>query len=171
MGVEAPQAGTGLRAEYFSTTTLENRVALRIDSTIDINLECPNVPIPGLTQDAYSIRWTGQVEAPVNGYFNFVTYSDDGVRFWLNGIKLIDNWGIHPVTRDVSRAVYLASGQKYDIRLEYFQGKCYPARIRLAWLYPGQIESTVPQARLYPTRSPYPDYTDTSRGIAAEYLL
>ena len=49
------------------------------------------------TANQFSARWTGQVEATATGNFRFQTRSDDGVRLWINGILVIDNWTSHLV--------------------------------------------------------------------------
>ena len=48
-------------------------------------------------RNQFSARWTGQVEATATGNFRFQTRSDDGVRLWINGSLVIDNWTSHTV--------------------------------------------------------------------------
>src|SRR5439155_1112541 len=52
-------------------------------------------PMSGIGADTYSVRWTGQVMAQKTEEYTFYTQSDDGVRVWVNGQKLIDNWSVH----------------------------------------------------------------------------
>ena len=143
--------GPGLRGQYFKDsgtgahfTTL---VTTRIDPTVNFNWGNA-VPITGVTADNFSVRWTGQVLAPTTGNYTFVTYSDDGVRLWVNNQLVIDHWSDHTVTRKVSATIPLTAGARYSIRLEYFD-HTGPARIQLYWTRPGQWESLIPNTNLF----------------------
>ncbi|MHC4226424.1 MAG: PA14 domain-containing protein, partial [Planctomycetota bacterium] len=61
-----------------------------------------------------------EVEVPASGTYTFHTQSDDGIRLWVNGQRLIDNWTNHGNTPD-SNDITLAAGQRYRIRLEYYE--------------------------------------------------
>ena len=144
------QTGTGLKGDYFTNTTLTGVVAL---SKIDTNVNFEwlhNAPAPTIPADRFSVRWTGQVEAPVTGAFTFSTQSDDGVRLWVDGKLVITRWNDHGSTRDQSAPLALIAGRKYDIQLEYYEN-IGSSVIKLRWAYPGQVEQPVPQLRLYPT--------------------
>jgi len=95
----------------------------------------------------YSVRWTGQVMPARSGTYTFTTLSDDGVRLWVNGQTLIDNWTPHGTTED-SGTVELEGGRRYDIRLEFFQG-VGGATIRLLWSGEGLAREIVPDACLF----------------------
>jgi len=69
----------------------------------------------------FSIRWTGKVQAKYSELTSFYTNSDDGVRLWVNGQLLIDNWNDHPTTLDKG-TLQLVAGQRYDIELEILSG-------------------------------------------------
>ena len=67
----------------------------------------------------WSARWTGILTAPVSGEYVFHTFSNDGVRLWIDDTQLIDNWTDHTETEDVGRIV-LSAGTTHRVRLEYF---------------------------------------------------
>lgn len=155
--------GTGLNGEYFATQDLTQRKSIRLDPTVDFDWK-ENSPVPGvIPEDRFSVRWTGWVEAPVTGWYQFYTDSDDGVRLWVNNQLLIDNWTEHSVTED-SRYISLFAERKYDIRLEFYEHRGGGV-IRLSWSLPGSSAKVViPQHRLYPYTvytvhldSPYPE--------------
>jgi hypothetical protein len=98
--------------------------------------------------DNFSVRWTGRVQAPVTGSYRFTTLSDDGVRLWVNGQLLIDNWTNHAPTTNTSAAISLSAGVKYTITLEYYE-KTGGATARLQWSYTGQALQVIPQSRLF----------------------
>lgn len=142
--------GTGLRAEYFNNNNLNAPVILtRTDATVDFDWGTSS-PVPGsINADYFSVRWTGQVEAPVTGTYIFSTNSDDGVRLWVNGIQIINDWNGHAPLINTGTPLNLTAGQRYTIRMEYFDN-IIGAVAKLRWAYPGQSQETVPQKRLYP---------------------
>lgn len=148
-GHPAGGTGTGLRAEYYNNQSLTAPVVLsRIDATVDFDWGATS-PAPGISADNFSVRWTGQVQAPISGNYSFATLSDDGVRLWVNGTLLINNWTGHAPTTDTGPLMALVAGQRYDIRMEYFEGPV-GAVAKLLWDYPGQGRQVIPQRQLYP---------------------
>ena len=71
--------------------------------------------------DNFSARWTGRVEAPVTGSYRFSTVSDDGIRLWINGQQVINNWTDHAITTNTSAAITLTAGVRYTITLEFYE--------------------------------------------------
>ena len=152
--------GTGLRGEYFNNVGLSGSPALvRTDPQVDFDWG-GNAPASGVNYDNFSVRWTGQVEAPVSGSYTFATVSDDGVRLWVNGQQLIDNWTDHPPTTNTAAPVTLTAGQRYDLRMEFYD-RTGGAVARLLWSYPGQSQQAIPQIRLYPAGGTTPTPTAT----------
>jgi hypothetical protein len=45
-----------------------------------------------VTPNFFSVKWTGKIKAPVTGSYVFTVIGDDGVRLFLNGVKVIDGW-------------------------------------------------------------------------------
>jgi hypothetical protein len=145
-------SGTGLRGEYFTDpnngTHFVTPSATRVDATVNFNW-AGNSPVSGVGIDNFSVRWTGQVQAPVSGNYTFSTTADDGVRLWVNGQLLIDNWVDQSATTKTSAAVALVAGTRYDIKMEYFEHGG-DAVAKLLWAYPGQAQVAIPQSQLYP---------------------
>ena len=44
--------------------------------------------------DFVSIRWFGKVLAPVTEEFTFIIHADDGIRFYIDGVLVIDRWDL-----------------------------------------------------------------------------
>ncbi len=148
-----PGTGTGLKGGYYGNTGLTGAVALsRTDSTINFQWGAAG-PAPAIPADRFSVRWTGQVEAPVSGAYTFVTRSDDGVRLWIDGKVLINHWSDHSPAWDQAVPVDLVAGHRYNIQLEYYENMGGSV-IQLLWSYPGQTEQAIPQQRLYPATIP-----------------
>jgi len=149
-----PGAG-GLRGSYFANTSLTNLAFTRIDPVI--NFPSGVTAGPRLPGDHYSVRWAGKIRARNSGRYEFRTLSDDGVRLWVNGRRLINNWTDHGPTEDIG-AISLSGNQSYDILLEYYQGGG-PAQITLRWNPPGGTLGIIPASELSPAYS----------GLWAEY--
>jgi hypothetical protein len=150
----APITGTGLTGRYYNdpstgATKFTTLVRTRTDARVNFDW-LSGSPIPGVVQtNNFSVRWTGQVQAPVSGNYTFSTVSDDGVRLWVNGVLRINNWTDHAPTTNTSAAVALTAGVKYSIVMEYYE-RGGGAVARLRWAYPGQATQVIPQSRLFP---------------------
>jgi PA14 domain len=86
--------------------------------------------------DNFSARWTGTITIPTTGNYRFITQSDDGVRLWINGVQVVNNWTDHGVANDITGNIYLTAGQRVPITLEYYE-RTAGATMRLGWLRPG----------------------------------
>ena len=143
-------AGTGLKAYYFASKDFTNLKATQLDSAV--NFDWGSEP-PAKTLDAgsFSVRWVGQVLAPESGTYRFSTRTSDGVRLWINGVQVIDDWNDHTTKLwNDSAEITLTAGQKYSIKMEYYHGTS-PATARLYWYMPSRKAcSIIPQELLYP---------------------
>ena len=99
-------------------------------------------PGSGIGVDHFSARWTGQVEALFSQTYTFYTSSDDGVRLWVNGQQVINNWTDHGPTENRGK-IALAAGQKYDIRLEFYENGG-GATATLSWSSASQPKQIIP---------------------------
>lgn len=72
---------------------------------------------------------------PAAGEYELVVTANDGVRLFLDGKKVLEDWGDVGVARAVSVRVPLEAGRAYDLKLEYYEA-IRDAEIRLAWLPP-----------------------------------
>jgi YVTN family beta-propeller protein len=131
----AVTGGRGLAGSYFNNITLSGTAALTRTEAIDFNWGTGS-PGTGVSTNNFSARWTGTVLAPSTGSYRFQTVSDDGVRVWVNGVRIINNWTDHAATTSTSGTVNLTAGQRYTIQVEYYE-KGGSATMRLRWLQPG----------------------------------
>ncbi len=69
-----------------------------------------------LPQERFAFEATGTVEIGA-GTYSLRTISDDGVRVWVDGALVIDNWSQHGSAIDYAP---LSAG-KHDLRVQYFQ--------------------------------------------------
>jgi glucose/arabinose dehydrogenase len=139
--------GTGLSATYFDNIDFTGTTVARVDPTVDFNWGS-GAPATGIAANTFSVRWTGQVEAQFSQTYTFYTQSDDGVRLWVNGQQLVNNWTNHSTTEN-SGTIALTAGQRYDIRMEFFENTG-AAVARLLWSSASTAKAVVPTTRLYP---------------------
>ena len=163
-GLQQPTSGPqrgGLDAVYFNNKELTGApVVTRTDPTVNFDWGGGS-PDPDVGSDGFSARWTGQVEAPVSGQYTFTTTSDDGVRLFVDGQQLVDNWTNHGPTDD-SGTVTLEAGRRYDVRLDFYENGG-GAVARLQWAYPGQARQVIPASSLFYS-------SPTTGGLDATYF-
>jgi PKD repeat protein/glucose/arabinose dehydrogenase len=137
----------GLKAEYYHHRDLTDPALVRFDPTVNFNWGGGS-PDPAIYRDTFSVRWTGQVEARYSETYTFYTNSDDGVRLWVNGMPIIDNWTDHAPTEN-SGTIALLAGQRYEIRMEFYENGG-GAVAQLSWSSMSQTREIVPQSQLFP---------------------
>jgi hypothetical protein len=127
--------GTGLLGSYFNNITLSGAAVLVRTEAVNFGWGSGS-PGAGVNTDNFSVRWTGTFAPPASGSYRFQTNSDDGVRVWVNGVQVINNWTDHSPTNNSSGNVSLNAGQRYAIVVEYYE-KSGGAVMRLRWRLPG----------------------------------
>ncbi|HOX00738.1 MAG TPA: PA14 domain-containing protein [Candidatus Paceibacterota bacterium] len=150
--------GTGLRGDYWSTHDSTNAFAgspalTRTDPIVDFDWS-ENAPGAGVSAEYFTARWTGEVQALGTDTYTFSTISDDGVRLWVNGQNLVDNWTLHGPTTN-SATITLTGAEKYPIQMEFFE-QTGGAVAKLYWSsQSGSIGfEPVPTSQLYPAAAP-----------------
>ncbi|MCE9609910.1 MAG: DUF6288 domain-containing protein [Chthoniobacter sp.] len=142
--------GTGLNGYYYDNKEFAAPKASQLDP--DVNFDWGSAP-PAKTLGAvpFYVRWTGQVLAPESGTYRFSTRTSDGVRLWINGVQVIDDWKDHTTKLwNDSPEITLTAGQRYSLKMEYCHNSS-PASARLYWYMPSRKAcSIVAQELLYP---------------------
>jgi hypothetical protein len=90
-----------------------------MDTSIDFNWASGS-PGEGIPNDNFSVRWTRSNEYNP-GIYRLSAQSDDGIRVYMNGVRIIDEWHestgqeVYTVDRPISSGVH-------TIRVEYYEG-------------------------------------------------
>ena len=142
-----PGAGSGLTAVYFNNADLTGTSVVRTDAAVGFDLAAGASPDPFIAAETFSARWVGFVEPRFTETYTLTTTSDDGVRLWVDGVPLIDQWNDHPATAHAATAP-LVAGARHAVRMEYYQNTGV-GMVRLDWESASQPVETVPQSRLY----------------------
>jgi beta-glucosidase len=130
VAVTAQGLQTGLRGEYYDNIALAGQpVHTRIDPGVDFTWTLGR-PAPTLGNDWYSVRWTGELIAPL-GLTRLGVEGTDGFRLFVDDTLRLDRWrkesaGEHLVP------VQFAPGSRHRIRLEFHESRGN-ARVRLVW--------------------------------------
>lgn len=141
--------GTGLHGAYFNGKQDPSGTpsATELDSQINFNWN-GNSPINGVAGSNWAGEWTGQIQALTTGSYTLTTNSDDGVRVYINGNLLIDNYTYHGPTLN-SGTINFVAGQKYNIDIKFFQGGGGSV-LQLFWASTALPTQLVPTSQLYP---------------------
>jgi outer membrane protein OmpA-like peptidoglycan-associated protein len=162
-GAQVP-AGNGLQGDYYTGREFNTLVMSRRDPAINFDWN-GGKPVPGVPAEDFSVRWTGWLVPPVTGRYVLHISVDDGIRLWLNGRQLLNEW------RGQSLSYYqlevdLKAGEPYSLRIDYCQYG-YSTRARLAWSPPPGLAGDSKWRSLWGLATP----TDEPVIIPARYLF
>jgi len=155
--------GVGLFGQYWTNTTSvaftnvsfnTPATLVRTDAVVNFNWSAAG-PDPAIGQTNFTVRWTGSLQPQFNETYTLTTIAHDGVRLWVNGQLLINDWTTHPASATNSAAIAFNSQQLYNLRLDYFQNTG-GAAAQLLWTSPSTPSAVVPQTQLYPFTNPPP---------------
>lgn len=145
--------GAGLLGQYytFSGSTppadpFQTFVKEQIDATVDFDWGggAPS----GLPNNLFSVRWIGSVEPLFSEEYTFFTNSDDGIRLYVDGQLIVDDWSDHAV-RERSGTITLQAGQKVDIEVHFYENGG-DAVAEVSWQSASQTKEIIPALFLYP---------------------
>lgn len=159
------QAVGGLTAQYWDNADFTGPTFTRTDATVNFSWGGGS-PDARVAPDTFSARWTGSVLASATGTYTFATTSDDGVRLWVDGVKIIDNWTDHGPTTNTGAAT-LQAGRRYDIKVEYYE-KGGGAVMKLEWTPPNGARTVIPASALSTDAAPTPPPTPTPAPTSAD---
>jgi len=136
----------GLRAQYYKTQTLQGVPTERVDSTVNYSWSAGQPPI-ATSKDVYSVRWTGKLTPKYTERYTFHARYDDGVRIWIGGKVLNDDWnGRYTIVARRFEADLVAD-QPVDLKIEYFNGGDRGV-MQLSWSSKSQPEEVIPETAL-----------------------
>jgi hypothetical protein len=146
-GVGGLGKGNGLMGYYFGRTNFEGSVVVRLDERVDFDWSSA-APALGMPQDHFSVIWSGDVEAPVDGDYVFSVFADDAARLTVSSNVAVEVAWPGRSREASSGVVTLAAGARYPLMLKY-QERSGTASVRLYWQGPGMSRRIIPKDRLY----------------------
>lgn len=138
--------GDGLLGYYFNNLDFTSLAFTRIDPIINFSWAY-GTPDSRLSSDTFSVRWKGIIIPKYSQSYTFYALTDDGVRLWVNGVLIIDNWRTQ-VQTEKTGTITLTEGKRYDIRMDYFEN-LGGATAQLRWSSSSQVKEIIPKVRLF----------------------
>jgi hypothetical protein len=121
---------TGWRGEYFTNPSLSGSPVLVRGDGDDLSFDWgTGAPAPSLPAERFSARWTRTLYLE-GGTYRFYARSDDGVRVWLDGALIVDEW--HATTSRVYAAERTLGASYHTLRVEYYEDRGV-AQIQFWW--------------------------------------
>jgi len=139
----SPTGPPPTRAETFAGSPVLTRIDPRVDFFWDA--DSPDLSV---NTDFFSVRWSGAIQPDEDGPYTFLTFTDDGIRLWVDGELIIENWTNHGSTWDTSAEIELIAGETYPIEMEFYEWGG-GARAELWWQSPSiPIRQFIPESVL-----------------------
>jgi hypothetical protein len=139
------------QGEYFANRGLEGSPVLtRQDAAISFNWGWDG-PTTQVGEDNFSVRWTGTFPFEA-GRYRFTTYSDDGIRLYVDDQLIVNSW--RPMRGTRYGYATLTAGN-HTVRVEYFEGT-QAATARVDWQRIGTAPSPTATSTPGQTGAPGP---------------
>ncbi|MDA8974505.1 PA14 domain-containing protein, partial [Akkermansiaceae bacterium] len=145
---------TGLKAEFFNVgrpISSLSQVDFNATPSYTATVENVNFPKtsgvfpqwPGGPSDRFAVRLTGTIFIPETGTYNFSTTSDDGSILLFDGVKIVDNDGLHGTSTrvGVQRPNLSAGAHGFEVRMFENGGA---ATLLANWSGPGIPDQLIP---------------------------
>jgi hypothetical protein len=156
--------GTGLNGSYFANETVTGvPVVTRIDAGVNFDW-AGSSPATGVPVDSFSARWSGEIQPRYSEPYTLTLRTDDGVRMWLDGQLVINDW----ILRGAATSTYTftaVAGQRYAIRIEFYEHQG-SAVSQLGWYSAHEYAGPVQATQLYPLPTPVIDVADITQTVA-----
>jgi len=125
-----PVVITDWKGEYFDNTDVKDApVVVRNDQSINFDWGT-GAPAAGLPTDNYSVRWSRKAGFENSDYL-FTVSVEGGVRLWLDGRMLIDDW-VASGNRTLTGQSGVIKAGDHDLRVDYFKSGGV-GRISVKW--------------------------------------
>ena len=140
--------GTGLIPSYWTDQTAFAGLpdVVMPGSAINFNWDTAS-PNSKINRNQFSARFEGFVQAQFSETYTFSIKGDDGVRVYVNGIKVAEGWVGQGMT-EYSGSIALQAGNLYPITVEYFQNTG-GAGLELRWSSASTAKAIIPRTQLY----------------------
>ena len=116
--VQPQDSAPSWNAYYWNNTALSGTPVLeRLESNLDYRWGSGS-PDPKVLADGFSARWTRYLDLAAGSY-RFTTVSDDGLRLYIDGKLLINEWTDHP-PKTVAAETSLSAGHHLVV-VEFYE--------------------------------------------------
>ena len=108
-------------------------------------------PLPWMRRDGWSARWQGILLVPASAEYSFFAQCQGGMRLWIDGEPLIDNWTSAGWTQGAQHAQRTLQAGPHALRME-FRDRGGHSALRVRWTggpVPPNTEIGFPHLRKY----------------------
>ncbi|MFZ2280826.1 MAG: Ig-like domain-containing protein [Prosthecobacter sp.] len=134
----------GLTGDYYIGKNFEQFSFTRMESTVNYTWGTGS-PDPRIPADGYSVRWHGYLIPRYTQTYTIIPVTDDGVRLWVNGQQVVNDWNNHGDTWN-NGVIALQAGVAVPVVMEYYESTG-GATARMLWESPGQTREVIPQSQ------------------------
>ncbi|UCC98399.1 MAG: C10 family peptidase [Phycisphaerales bacterium] len=171
--------GGGVKGQYYlhykatppdpPSNAFTTHMLTRTDPQINFNWGNES-PDPSIHYDYFSAKWTGEIRATFTEPYTFYTMTDDGVKLWVDGRLLVDNWTNHAPIENAG-TIDLVAGRTYSLEMWWYEyGGGAVAELR--WWSPHTPKQLVPQSALStPIRASSPEPLSGAVDVQARPML
>ena len=138
-----PVSTHGLTGDYYVGKNFDHFSFSRTDATLDFTWG-EGSPDPRIPVDGFSVRWHGWITPRYTDTYTLIPVTDDGVRLWVNGQLVVNDWNDHGATWN-NGVVTLQAGVPVSIVMEYYEDTD-SATARLLWESNNQTREVIPQS-------------------------
>ena len=137
--LRTPDGKPGVAVEYFRGRNFEEAVYKTVEP--DVNQTWPGPPLAdfpeGINGANFSARYEAVLTIPKTGEYEIGTVADDGSRFWIDDVQVVDDWKAHAMEYH-GKKLSFTKGQKVRLKIEYYQGGG-DRGLKLAWRTPEEL--------------------------------
>jgi len=134
----------GLTGDYYIGKNFEQFSFTRKESTLNHTWGTGSSD-PRIPADGFSVRWHGYIIPRYTQIYTIIPVTDDGVRLWVNGQLVVNDWNDHGDTWN-NGIIALQAGIPVPVVMEYYENTG-GATARLLWECPGQSREVIPQSQ------------------------
>jgi glucose/arabinose dehydrogenase len=116
--------------DYYDGKNFDTLMYQQDDAVIDFDW-VNGTPDASLGTDNFSIRWTGAVVPTQTETYTFYATADDGVRVYVDGVLVVDDWSDH-AARETSGTIGLTAGIAVPVIVEYYEAGGQ-ASVQIEW--------------------------------------
>ncbi|MDX2454745.1 PA14 domain-containing protein, partial [Desulfosarcina sp.] len=149
-----PDTFPGLAGQYFTRFNLTDFFLCQHDPVIQFDWS-DTAPVGLDPSAAMSVRWQGWVTPDHSGTYTFSTESDDGMRLWVDGALIIDEWYLKGGITGEGE-IDLTQGEPVSIVVEFFSAPAN-SRIALYWEHASQEVEIIPTENLHSVACEIPE--------------
>ena len=138
--LQTPDGKSGVAVKYFKGRDFNEFASKTVEP--QINQNWPGPPLTALPDGLesvynFSARYEAVMTIPESGEYEIGTVADDGVRFWVDDLQIVNDWRAHAMEYHGKRLSF-NKGQKVRLKIEYYQGGGERG-LKLVWRTPGEL--------------------------------